>query len=155
LVVSKIFRKGFQRRNDFYLLCDFASQDMLALELVAKAIAIYKKRWAIEEVHRQMQQNIRWENMRLGSYQGPKNLNALMALALFFIYRSKKYIAKFTVGFPKIINYKKEDLAIPKECISYRIAEVIIVCINFIIQYKRKLSLAELIDRHQMKIRLR
>ncbi len=144
LVVWRIFRKGFQRRNDFYLLYDFASQNMLDLELAEKAIAVYKKRWEIEEVHRQMQQNMKWENMRLGSYQGPKNLNALMALALFFIYMSKKYIAKFAAKFPKIINYKKEDLSIPKEFISYRIAEVIIVCINFIIQYKRKLSLAEL-----------
>jgi len=88
LVVSRTFRKGFQKRNDFYLLCDFASQDMPDLELVAKAIAVYKKRWAIEEVHCQMKQSMRWENMRLGSYQGMKNLNALMALALFFIYMS-------------------------------------------------------------------
>ena len=155
LVVSRIFRKGFQKRNDFYLLCDFASQDMLDLELVAKAIVVYKKRWAIEEVHRQMKQSMKWETMRLGSYQGMKNLNAFMALALFFIYVSKKYLAKFAVGFPKIINYKKEDLSIPKEFIYYRIAEVISVCINFIIQYKRKLSLAERIDQHQMKIRFR
>ena len=154
LVVSNTFRKGFQRRNDFYLLYDFASQDMPDLELVAKAIAVYKKRWAIEEVHRQMKQSMKWENMRLGSYQGMKNLNALMALALFFIYMSKKYIAEFAVGFPKMIHYKKEDLAIPKEFIYYRIAEVISECIKFIVQYKRKLCLAERIDQHQMKIRL-
>jgi len=154
LVVSRIFRKGFKTRNDFYLLCDFASQDMLDLELVAKAIAVYKKRWAIEEVHRQMKQSMKWEAMRLGSYQGMKNLNALMTLALFFIYMSKKYIAQFAVGFPKIINYKKEDLSRPKEFIYYRIAEVLSECIKFIVQYKRKLSLAERIDQHQMKIRL-
>ncbi|HNV63281.1 MAG TPA: transposase [Candidatus Cloacimonas acidaminovorans] len=154
LVVSRIFRKGFQRGNDFYLLCDFASQDMFDLELVAKAIAVYKKRWAIEEVHRQMKQSMKWETMRLGSYQGMKNLNALMTLALFFIYMSKKYIAKFAVGFPKILHYKKEDLSMPKEFIYYRIAEVLSECIKFIVQYKRKLSLAERIDQHQMKIRL-
>jgi len=67
---------------------------------------------------------------------------------------SKKYIAEFAVGFPKMINYKKEDLAIPKEFIYYRIAEVISECIKFIVQYKRKLCLAERIDQHQMKIRL-
>ena len=154
LVVSRIFRKGFQKRNDFYLLCDFASQEMPDLKLVAKAIAVYKKRWAIEEVHRQMKQSMRWENMRLGSYQGMKNLNALMALALFFIYMSKKYIAEFAANFPKMINYKKEDLSMPKEFIYYRIAEVISECIKFIVQYKRKLCLAERIDQHQMKIRL-
>ena len=64
LVVSRIFRKGFQKRNDFYLLCDFSSQDMPDLNLVAKAIAVYKKRWTIEEVHRQMKQSMKWESMR-------------------------------------------------------------------------------------------
>jgi len=42
----------------------------------------------------------------------------------------------------------------PKEFIYYRIAEVLSECIKFIVQYKRKLSLAERIDQHQMKIRL-
>jgi len=31
-----------------------------------------------------------------------KNINALIALALFFSYMAKKYIAKFAVGFPEI-----------------------------------------------------
>ena len=101
-----------------------------------------------------MKQSMKLKTMRLGSYQGLKNLNALMTLALFFIYISKKYIAKFAVGFPKIINYKKEDLSMPKEFIYYRIAEVLSECIKFIVQDKRKLSLAERIDQHQMKIRL-
>ena len=92
--------------------------------------------------------------MRLGSYQGMKNLNAFRALALFFIYVSKKYIEKIALGFPKILHYKKEDLSMPKEFIYYRIAEVLSECIKFIVQYKRKLSLAERIDKHQMKIRL-
>ncbi len=165
---NEVFKCGTRRINirtddhpskksntvEIYLLCDFASQDMFDLELVAKAIAVYKKRWAIEEVHRQMKQSMKWETMRLGSYQGMKNLNALMTLALFFIYMSKKYIAKFAVGFPKILHYKKEDLSMPKEFIYYRIAEVLSECIKFIVQYKRKLSLAERIDQHQMKIRL-
>ena len=69
-------------------------------------------------------------------------------------YMFKKYIAKLAVGYPKMINYKKEDLSMPKEFIYCRIAEVLSECIKFIVQYKRKLSLAERIDQHQMKIRL-
>jgi len=49
----------------------------------------------------------------------------------------------------------KEDLSIPKEFIYYRIAEVLSECIKFIVQYKRKLSLAECINPHQIKIILR
>jgi hypothetical protein len=37
-----------------------------------------------------------------------KNINALIALALFFSYMAKKYIAQFAVGFPKIINKKRK-----------------------------------------------
>jgi hypothetical protein len=49
---------------------------------------------------------------------------------------------------------KKEDISMSKEFIYYRIAEVISVCINFIIRYKRKLSLAECNNQYQMKIML-
>ncbi|HOU69284.1 MAG: hypothetical protein RBR14_07750 [Candidatus Cloacimonas acidaminovorans] len=105
---------------------------MFALELIPKAIAVYKKRWAIEAVHRQMKQSKKWETMRLELSMNEKS-NATMALALFFINVSKKYIEKIALGFPKILPYNKVDNAMPKEFIYYSIVEVITVCINFII----------------------
>jgi hypothetical protein len=67
-------------------------------------------------------------------------------------YMFKKYIAKLAVGYPKMINYKKEDLSMPKEFIYYRIADIISDCLKYIIHYKRKLSLAEFLYQYHMKI---
>jgi hypothetical protein len=57
--------------------------------------------------------------MKLVIYKGIKNLNALITLALYFIYLDKSNIEKIALGFPKILHYKKEDLSILKEFIYY------------------------------------
>jgi hypothetical protein len=153
VVVVRKYKCGVKKGKDFYLLCDFDDPNMLEQEIITKAIDVYKKRWAIEEVHRQMKQSMRWENMRLGSYQGMKNLNAFMALALFFIYKCKNNIHILEAGFPKIIQYTKSDRYKTKEFVYYRIAEVIAICITLFIQYKRRPNIQERRDRDQMKIR--
>jgi hypothetical protein len=153
VVVVRKYKRGANKGKDFYLLCDFDDPNMPEQEIITKAIDIYKKRWAIEEVHRQMKQSMRWESMRLGSYQGMKNLNAFMVLALFFIYRCKNNIHILEAGFPKIIQYTKMDRYKPKDFVYYRIAEVIATCITLFIQYKRRPNIQERRDRDQMKIR--
>ncbi|MDD2230007.1 MAG: transposase, partial [Candidatus Cloacimonetes bacterium] len=153
LVVARKYKRGAQRGKDFYLLCDFDDPNMPEQELIAKAIDTYKKRWSIEEVHRQMKQSMRWESMRLASYQGMKNLNAFMALALFFIYKCKNHIHILAAGFPKIIQYIKSDRYKPKEFVYYRIAEVVAICITLVVQYKRRPNIQERRDREQIKIR--
>lgn len=153
LVVVRKYKGGAKKGKDFYLLCDFDDPNMLEQEIITKAVDVYKKRWAIEEVHRQMKQSMRWESMRLSSYQGMKNLNAFMVLALFFIYKCKNNIQILEAGFPKIIQYTKSDKYKPKDFVYYRIAEVIAICITLVIQYKRRPNIQERRDRDQMKIR--
>ncbi|MFA5753249.1 MAG: transposase [Bacteroidales bacterium] len=154
VVVVRKYKRGAKKGKDFYLFCDFDDPNMPEQEIITKAIDIYKKRWAIEEVHRQMKQSMRWESMRLGSYQGMKNLNAFMALALYFIYKCKDYVHILAIGFPKLLKYVKKDWAKPKEFIYYRITDVLNICINQIIQYKRRPSIEERRDQWQIKIRL-
>jgi len=101
-----------------------------------------------------MKQSMKWESMRLASYQGMKNLNAFMALALYFTYKCKDYIHILAVGFPKLLQYVKKDWAKPKDFIYYRISDVLNTCISMIVQYKRRLSIEERRDLWQMKIRL-
>ncbi|MFA7136715.1 MAG: transposase [Bacteroidales bacterium] len=154
VVVVRKYKRGAKKGKDFYLFCDFDDPNMPEQEIITKAIDIYKKRWAIEEVHRQMKQSMRWESMRLGSYQGMKNLNAFMALALYFIYKCKDYVHILAIGFPKLLKYVKKDWTKPKEFIYYRITDVLNICINQIIQYKRRPSIEERRDQWQIKIRL-
>lgn len=153
LVAARQYRNGTRRGKDFYLLCDFDNSNMTEAELIGKALDIYHKRWAIEEVHRQMKQSMKWESMRLASYQGMKNLNAFMALAMYFIYKCKDYIHILAIGFPKLLKYIKKDWTKPKEFIYYRLTDVLNTCINQIIQYKRRPSIQERRDQWQIKIR--
>lgn len=126
---------------------------MSEAKLITTAIGTYRKRWAIEEAHRQMKQSMKWESMRLGSYMGMKNLNAFMALALYFVYKCKDYIHILATGFPKLIYYIKSDIYKPKKFIYYRIAEVAANCLELVVQYKRRPSKEERRDRDQIKIR--
>lgn len=153
LVVSRQYMNNTKKGKDFYLLCSNKDGNITELQYIAKVIDIYRKRWSIEEVHRQMKQSMKWEDMRLQSYQGMKNLNVLMVLASFFIYSSKRFINTLAAGFPKILYYTNDDLLKPREFIYYRIAETISMCLNLITLYGRRLTKAEQIDRYQMKIR--
>jgi hypothetical protein len=92
-------------------------------ELIARAMDTYRRRWAIEEVHRQVKQSMRWEGMRLKSYRGMKNLNAFMALAVYFIYKLKDHVHILAIGFPKLIFYKKKDRHNVMEFCYYRICD--------------------------------
>jgi len=70
LVVVRRYQNGTRKGKDFYLLCDFDDPNMTETEIITKAMDTYRKRWSIEEVHRQMKQSMKWEGMRLASYQG-------------------------------------------------------------------------------------
>jgi hypothetical protein len=65
----------------------------------------------------------RWEGMRLKTYRGMKNLNAFMALAIYFIYKLKDHVHILAIGFPKLIIYKKKDRYKVMEFCYYRICD--------------------------------
>ncbi|MDP3113596.1 MAG: transposase [Candidatus Cloacimonadaceae bacterium] len=100
LVVLRKFKNGKQKGRDFYLLCDFNDNTLTEDQIINKAYTSYRKRWAIEESHRQMKQDLKWKGMRLASYTGLKNLNTLLSLALYFIYSCKGLITKLAEEYP-------------------------------------------------------
>ena len=154
VVVVRKYIRNTQRGKDFYLLCDFSNRNLSEQEIIEKAIDVYRKRWSIEEVHRQMKQDLKWESMRLASYQGLKNLNMLMNIALYFIYKCKDYIHILTTGFTKLICFSKNDKTKLKQFSYYRIAEVISLCLSVVRTYDTSPYKQELRDRWQLKIRL-
>lgn len=154
LVVVRIFRKGDQKGKDFYLLCDFADPGMSEQDIIQKAITAYRKRWKIEEVHRQMKQDFKWEKMRLASYTKLKNLNMLMTISLYFVYSCKDVIEKIAVAFPKIICFRPKDWGKLHGFVYYRIAQVLQICLSRTKHYDTSPYRADLIDPWQMKIRL-
>lgn len=154
LVVVRKYKNGTRKGGDFYLLCDFNNPNLTESEVIAKAIDTYRRRWSIEEVHRQMKQSMKWESMRLKTYRGMKNLNAFMTLALYFIYKCKDHIQILKIGFPKLLIYKNSDKYKMLEFCYYRITDVISTCLMLVVQYRRRPNLQERRDRWQTKIRL-
>jgi len=65
------------------LICDFGDPELSELEIIQRAINAYHKRLKIEEMHRQMKQDLQWEKMRVASYVKLKNLNMLMIISLY------------------------------------------------------------------------
>jgi len=123
-------------------------------DVIARAIDTYRRRWAVEEVHRQVKQSMKWEGMRRKSYRGMKNLKGFMALAVYFIYKLQDYINILATGFPKQIFYKNSDRHEVKEFSYYRSSEVVGTCLMLIVQYRRKPNIREIRDSWQLKIRL-
>lgn len=61
LVVVRRYKGNKRKGKDFYMICDFGNKDMPEVEIIHKAIDGYRKRWKIEEVHRQMKQDFQWK----------------------------------------------------------------------------------------------
>ena len=154
LVVCRKFKNDSQKGKDFYLICDFANPGLSDLEVIQKAINTYRKRWKIEEVHRQMKQDLQWENMRLASYIKLKNLNMLLTISLCFIYSCKDMIEKIAEAFPKLICYRKEDWQKLRKFVYYRLCQVLKFCLQRVTHYNTSPYKDDLIDPWQMKIRL-
>jgi len=153
VVVRKYVGKN-RRGKDFYLLCDFADKGMAEEQIIKAAINAYRKRWRIEEVHRQMKQDLGWESIRLASYTKLKNMNMLLTLALYFIYKCKDVIHKIAEAFPKLICYRKKDWYKLYQFMYYRISHALQSCLCDTNHYDKSPYRADLIEPWQMKIRL-
>ena len=154
LVVGRRFKNDRQIGEDFYLICDFADPSLSEIEIIQRAINAYNKRWKIEEVHRQMKQDLQWEKMRVRSYDKLKNLNMLMTLALYFIYSCKDVIEKIAVAFPKIICFRKNDWHKLHKFSYYRLSQVSQIIFLWIKHYNKSPCRADKTEPWQMKIRL-
>jgi hypothetical protein len=154
LVVARRYKHCRQKGKDFYIICNFPAENLTDREIVEKAIAAYNKRWKIEEVHRQMKQDFKWEGMRLASYQGLKNLNTLLCLALYFIYSCQDWLARIAETYCKMIYFRPKDRKSPLKFVYYRIACAIRACLSSVRFYNNSPYRSDQTEPLQMKIRL-
>jgi len=99
-----------KRRGYFYFLCDFPNQHLSEKEIIHKALSSYKLRWLIEQAHRHIKQDFGWEAMQLMSYNGLKNLNSILWLALCFLYAQKDFIIKWAEAYPRQFGQYRKRL---------------------------------------------
>jgi len=154
LVVVRNYKRNKQKGKDFYLLCDFAKEQLTEQEIIAKAVKGYRKRWKIEEAHRQMKNDLKIERMRLASYTGLKNLNMLMWVALYFIYSIKKYIIKIAQAFPKLICFTTKDWKRLFEFAYYRLSQFLSLCFLGVRFYDKSPYKGKWTEKQQLTISL-
>jgi hypothetical protein len=69
------------------------------------------------------------------SYTKLKNLNMLMAVALYFVYSCKDAIKRIAVGFLKTICFRAKDWKKLHKFIYYRISQVSHICLKHTSHY--------------------
>jgi hypothetical protein len=99
-----------KKRNGGYcwLLCYFkdCTSAQAAVELAIKG---YGLRWKIEEVHRQIKVDYHLEEIRLERYEALKTMNALLWMAVSFLYTRLESLALNIISLPELglLNRKK------------------------------------------------
>jgi hypothetical protein len=111
-----------QKRGYCWLLCRF-SDVTDAQQAVALAIKGYGYRWKIEEVHRQMKKDYALESICLQRYEALKTMNALLWMALSFLYTRLDCIALDIIYHPKLGLVNRRKLKDTLRFIYYKLAE--------------------------------
>jgi hypothetical protein len=112
--------KGF-----FHLYCSFPDKDMTEQEMIETALRGYRIRWKIEEVHRHIKGSYAWEDMQVMTWDRLVCLNALLLIAISFLYSLDKYRMILANIYPHLMLDKKNKLNILKHFIYYRISLVV------------------------------
>ncbi len=125
LVVGYITSYKNKKGGIFYFLCGNLNERFDSeKEFITFVLQSYKSRWKIEEVHRHVKQDFKWEEIKLQKYQRLKNMNLLLWLAICFVYEMSKFQNFFIREAPNLILDKKKLSDLPKFT-YYRISNIV------------------------------
>lgn len=136
LVVARYKPNRNGKAGYFYFLCDFPDQSLTEKEIIERALHSYRQRWKIEEIHRQIKQDYKWEQMQLMSYVGLKNMNLLLLLSMCFLYSLQQMVIKICQTFPYIMKYSNRKWKEIYNFIFYRLALVLELSLAHTTRYK-------------------
>ena len=136
LIVAR-YKVNDELKGFFYLFSSFPHFNLSEEEIIQKSLHYYKIRWKVEEVHRQVKSDFKWESIQVMTYQRLKTLNALLWIAIGFLYKmeSMKWIFASTFSYFMLDN--KTKLKELSKFIYYRIANVISYCFQFMKKYEK------------------
>ena len=111
LVVMKKHHGGY-----CWLLCHFKDcpSAQAAVELAVKG---YGLRWKIEEVHRQIKVDYHQEAIRLERYEALKTMNALLWMAVSFLYTRLESLAPKIIALPELALVNRRN---PKDLLRFK-----------------------------------
>ena len=110
----------------FYLYCNFPShlQESSDQQKIERALSAYRIRWKIEEVHRHIKQDYKWEDMRVMKLERLKALNSLLLIAVSFMYSLDQYKYQLAHLYSNLMLDRKNHFGKFKKFIYYRLALV-------------------------------
>lgn len=119
LVVMKARNRGY-----CWLLCHFkyCCSAKAAVELAVRG---YGLRWKIEEVHRQIKGDYQLEAIRLQRYEALKTMNALLWMAVSFLYTRLESLALRIIYHPELGLVNRKGLGAMLRFIYYKLAAAV------------------------------
>ena len=110
----------------FYLYCNFPShlRESSDQQKIERALSAYRIRWKIEEVHRHIKQDYKWEDMRVMNLDRLKALNSLLLIAVSFMYSLDQYKFQLAHLYANLMLDRKNHFGKFKKFIYYRLALV-------------------------------
>ena len=137
LVSARFHKHKDDKSGRFYFLCNFSGQPHLTeKQIMEKAIRMYRKRWKIEEVHRHVKVEYKWEDMQLSSYSRLRNMNLILLIALSFLYSLKRFVEHFAVAFPNIFKYSNTTMDKIYRFVYYKLSNLVRTCFASVTRYK-------------------
>ena len=138
LFPAKLFVGKYNNGGYWYILFSLPNHKNLSKkELTEFVFNSYGFRWKIEEYHRHIKKEYRWEDIQLGTYQRLKALNVILSIVANFIYKMGSLKYHFISAFQHLmIDVKRKIDKIPK-FFYYRISSVIRECFLELKRYKK------------------
>lgn len=128
-VLNKQEKKSKQRGYIYYLVNlkgDYSKEKILEM-----TVRYYGMRWSIEDAHREIKQDLKWEKMQLLTYESLKNMNALVWLAASFIYNKVGRMTLYLVKkIPHRMLYRNKAKELAKN-LQYRLTDVVSYLFGF------------------------
>lgn len=153
LFSAKLFVGRYKNGGYWYILCSLPNHsDLSDDELIEFVFNAYKIRWKIEETHRHIKQDFKWESMRLLKYKRLKLLNAILWIAIGFLYSLQSLKYQFIKAFHYyMLDQKKKINKIP-DFLFYRIVLVVNECFSIVGKYKKTRYWKSKNDKNQLMI---
>ena len=138
LFSAKLFVGKYNKGGYWYILFSLPNHKNLSKkELTEFVFNSYGLRWKIEEYHRHIKKEYRWEDIQLGTYQRLKALNVILSIVANFIYKMGSLKYHFISAFQHLMMDVKGKIDKIPKFFYYRISSVIRECFLGLKRYKK------------------
>lgn len=120
----------------FYFLCNYHDKEMGDEEIIRKTLTAYRLRWKIEETHRQVKQDFKWNKIRQQKLQPLKNLNLMLWIVICFLFDLDNYKMELSYVYVNQMTNRPSDVKTnSSKFIYYRLKLVLMEVFKNVTKY--------------------